>query len=109
MPSDTREMRYDVVLKPNSYIHGRVIDNSHKPLERVIVRAEAVEDQDGGETYGGMARTNEGGYFLVYLRPHMKYRLQLINRTDTFPYSGGFDNLEPPIQNLVVQLNASQF
>jgi hypothetical protein len=28
MPPDVKEMRYDVILKKNSYVHGRVLDEN---------------------------------------------------------------------------------
>lgn len=113
MPPDRESITYDVVLKQNSYFHGRVIYADQRPVSDAdlsIVQATWVGVGPADYNFDNYytVRLNSAGYFLLHVLPGRQYTLRAIVHTDRKWYEAQLENLEPPIENIVLQVKARE-
>ncbi len=107
MPPDTKEIQHDIILRRDSYIHGRVVDESLQPitehLKHVLVTADPIEGSVGAST-----SVNSDGYFLLEVPPGNRYRLRIRNQQNGLYYSSDLGSLMPPVENVTIQVNPQE-
>ena len=109
MPEGVESIQYDFVVEEDSHIHGRVIDQDFKPItQRVRAPLVMAEAADGGEG-GASDWANSEGYFLLRVLPGKEYTLRVRDhREGGGVFAAKFENLRPPIENLIFQVNTEQ-
>ncbi len=107
MAPDVKEMRYDVVLKKNSYFHGRVLDENLKPPSIRGLSVWAFSDYSSGQREG-FGRINSAGYFVIYVKSGQEYDLVVADDNTLAEYAPRLEKLTPPTENLVLQVKFSE-
>ncbi|MFH1742928.1 MAG: hypothetical protein ABIH23_28320, partial [bacterium] len=107
MPADQKSLRYDVTLRRNSHIYGRVLDKDGKPLtDRISHRQIWAEPEDEGLPISTLL--NRKGEFLLHVPPHKEYKIKVLLVDNGKRSEYKFDNVTPPVEGLFLQIGKDE-
>ncbi len=107
---NTETLHHDFVLEEAGYFYGKIVDQDYKPVAKasVIVYDTAAPSYNEANMFGyrSTCKTDVNGMFLLDgIRRDLKYKLKVSGPSGSGTSSVELDNLEPPSDNIVIQVN----